>query len=115
MKASALAESLGVRIVEKRGGTHARRCVISEYHTRTKTIVLYRDSLELLADVVRERKLPFEAALLDEIAIAHECAHVRAPKTREAEAHAFAQELLDLEVSPAILEEALAQRLEPSA
>jgi hypothetical protein len=102
---------LGLRIVERRGGTGVARCVISEYHTRSKTIVLYRDSLELLVNLVRERRLPFDPAMLDEIAIAHECAHVRFPKAREADAHAFAQELLGLAASPQLLESALASYL----
>ena len=102
---------MGLRIVERRGGTRGARCVISEYHTRARTIVLYRDSLELLASIVEQRRLPFDASMLDEIAIAHECAHVRSPKAPEADAHAFAEQLLDLAASPRILESALASYL----
>lgn len=102
---------MGVRIVERRGGYGAARCVISEYHTRTKTIVLYRDSLELLANLVHEQRLPFDPTMLDEIAIAHECAHVRFPRGREADAHTFAQELLGLAASPQLLERAVASYL----
>lgn len=112
MNVRALADRLGARIVERRGGIAQDRWLISEYHTRHKTIVLYRDTLEVLADLVVARDLPFDVERLDEIAIAHECFHLLFPGTKgggEERVHAFVQELLELPASPALLQRALAE------
>lgn len=112
MIARALAAQLGLRVTERRrGGLASYRCVISEFHARRKTIVLYRDALELLGALVDRQGLPFERAQLDEIAIAHECFHARAPHAGEHAAHAFAASLLGLAASPALLDRALALHL----
>jgi hypothetical protein len=108
-----LANRLGARIVERRGGISDQRWVLSEYETRNKTIVVYLDTIELLAELVAVQDLPFDVERLDEIAIAHECFHLLFPGKRgeEERAHAFAQELLDLVTSPAVLSEALASHM----
>ena len=112
MKARALAQRLGARIVERRGGISESRWVISEYDPRSKTIVLYRDTLELLSELVAVHDLPFDHEELDEIAIAHECFHLMlGRKGSEERAHAFAQEFLDLMASPSLLNEALATHI----
>jgi len=109
VKVRELANRLGARIVERRGGISETRWVISELETRTKTIVVYRDTLELLAELVAVQDLPFDVERLDEIAIAHECFHLMFPGKRgEDRVHAFVQELLELVESPAILNDALA-------
>jgi hypothetical protein len=109
----ALAQRLGARIAERRGGVSSERWVISEYNPRERTIVLYLDTLELLSELVVVNDLPFDPDRLDEIAIAHECYHVIFGSTkgmhREADAHAFTRELLDLAASPALLNEILSQ------
>jgi len=110
MNARALAERLGARIVERQGGISENRWIMSEYQVRNKTIVLYRDTLDMLADLVATRDLPFDIEHLDEIAIAHECFHLLfGGKGGEARAHQFVQELLDLPESPALLDRALAE------
>ncbi|MGH7659667.1 MAG: hypothetical protein ACRENA_01960 [Vulcanimicrobiaceae bacterium] len=112
MIARALAAALGLRVTERRaGGVAPYRCVIAELHERSKTIVLYRDALELLGRLVDSGRLPFDRAQLDEIAIAHECFHARAPQGSEESAHAFAASLLGLTESPAVLNDALARHL----
>lgn len=108
MNVRVLAGRLGARIVERRGGITEDRWVLSEYHARQKTIVLYRDTLEMLAELVLVRDLPFDVERLDEIAIAHECFHLLFPgRSGEGRVHQFVQELLDLPASPQLLEEAL--------
>ena len=113
MNVRELAGKLGARIVERRGGISENRWVISEYETRNKTIVVYRDTLELLAELVAVQDLPFDVERLDEIAIAHECFHLLFPGKRgnEERANSFAQELLDLVISPAVLNDALAAHM----
>ena len=113
MNVRQLASKLGARIVERRGGISENRWVISEYESRNKTIVVYRDTLELLAELVAVQDLPFDVERLDEIAIAHECFHLLFPGKRgdEEGAHAFAQELLELATSPAVLSDALASHM----
>jgi hypothetical protein len=113
--ARALAERLGLRVTERRGGVTPHCCVLSELHERKKTIVLYEDSLELLGRLVDARGLPFERAQLEEIAIAHECFHAQAPGASEADAHAFARDLLRLAASPAMLDDVLARHLAGTA
>jgi len=103
-----LARRLGAEVVERRGGITPYRYVVSELETRRRRIVIYRDTIELLARLVRERSLPFECERLDDIAILHECAHLRHPRAREEGAHRYAQRLLRLSASPQILSDALA-------
>ena len=107
MIARRLAQRFGAKIVERRGGMAPFRCVISELETRGPTIVLYRDTLELLAQLVVAQRLPFEPQSLDEIAIAHECFHLRWSRAPEERAHEYARALLQLPASPALLESAL--------
>lgn len=112
MIARALAAELGLRVTERRrGGVAPYRCVISELHARSKTIVLYRDALDLLGTLIDAKSLPFDRAQLEEIAIAHECFHARSSRGSEESAHAFAASLLGLAESPALLDEALARHL----
>lgn len=112
MTARALAAELGLRVTERRtGGIAPYRCVISELHARSNTIVLYRDALELLKRLIGVENLPFDGAQLEEIAIAHECFHARSPRESEASAHSFAASLLGLAASPALLDDALARYL----
>lgn len=103
-----LAARLGARIVERRGGIEPYRFVVSEADSRGKRIVLYRDTLELLAKIVIARALPFDPDRLDEIAIVHECCHLQRPHASEAVAHRYARRLLRLAASPALLDDALA-------
>jgi hypothetical protein len=109
----AYARALGARIVERRGGVGRSRCVISEYHTRGKTIVLYRDSLALLARLVAACNLPFDPAQLEDVAIVHECFHLIAPHANEDAAHEFVRVVLGLAASPAVLSQALSKYLQP--
>jgi hypothetical protein len=110
--ARALAAALGLRVTERtEGGIAAYRCVLAELHARTKTIVLYRDALELVGTLIESERLPFDRAQLEDIAIAHECFHARWPQADEKAAHAFAASLLGLGDSPALLDEALARYL----
>ena len=102
MKARALAARLGARVEVREGGLRPARCVISEYHTRSRTIVVYEDTLRLLGA---------DPEGLEEIAIAHECFHVLKPRGDEAGAHAFARAFLGLPESPELLETKLAERL----
>ena len=116
MIARALAAELGLHVTEEpRGGVASYRCVISELRERSKTIVLYRDALDLLATLIDAKGLPFDRVQLDEIAIAHECFHARSAHGSEEAAHAFAASLLGLAESPALLDEALAQHLAGAA
>jgi hypothetical protein len=110
--ARALAAELGLRVKEvPLGGVASYRCVVSELRERTKTIVLYRDTLDLLGSLIDAKGLPFDRTQLEEIAIAHECFHARFAKGSEEAAHAFAASLLGLAESPALLNEALARHL----
>ena len=108
MTARDLAKRLGAKILERRGGITPYRYVVSELESRRRRIVLYRDTLELLAKLVREQNLPFESERLDDIAILHECAHLRHPRALEEEAHRYVQRLLRLRASPQLLSDALA-------
>lgn len=107
MIARRLAARLGATIIERRGGMAAQRYVISEFHTRTNTIVVYADTLAVLAELVRAHAIPFESDQLLEIAIAHECFHLVNRGGSEAEAHAFVRDRLGLDASPAILSDLL--------
>ena len=107
MIARRLAACLGATIIERRGGMGAQRYVISEFHTRTNTIVVYADTLEVLAELVVAHALPFDRDQVLEIAIAHECFHLANRQGSEVEAHAFVRDLLDLAQSPAILSDLL--------
>jgi hypothetical protein len=107
MIARRLAARLGATIIERRGGMTVGRYVISEFHTRTNTIVVYADTLEILAELVCAHALPFEPEQLLEIAIAHECFHLSDRHGSEAAAHAFVRDLLGLPESPAILSDLL--------
>lgn len=69
--------------------------------------MIYRDTLELLSKLVREQQLPFEVERLDDIAILHECAHLRHPRAGEGEAHDYVRRLLRLPASPQLLSDAL--------
>lgn len=112
MIARALAAELGLRVMEApRGGVASYRCVISELRERRQTIVLYRDALDLLGNLIDAKGLPFDRKQLEDIAIAHECFHARSPHGSEEAAHAFAVSLLGLAESPALLDEALARHL----
>ena len=117
MNVRELVNRLGARVVERRGGISETRWVLSEFESRNKTIVVYRDTIELLAELVAIRNLPFDVERLDDIAIAHECFHLMFPGKRgEDRVHAFVQELLDLPESPAVLNDALAAHIgEPPA
>lgn len=108
MIAPRLLRRAGATIVERRGGITPYRCVISEVETRTRTIVLFRDTLELLGKLIETHSLPFDRYGLDDIAIVHECAHLRWPTATEARIHRYVRRILRLRASPVLLGEVLA-------
>lgn len=120
-----LAQRLGATIAVQPHGLSTSRYAISEFHTRGRRIIVYRDTLAALSELIVAFELGawFEAARLEEIAIAHELFHVlehhkqvprrsyRTAADREVAANAFAQGFLELPRSPALLSELLPHHL----
>ena len=111
MRGNALARRLGASVERRTGGLRPGRCVLAEYHTRPRTIVVYEDALAVASAAARDERLQFGDEILEELAIAHECFHILDPGGSEEGAHAFAAAFLKLPTSPAVLERALARYL----
>jgi hypothetical protein len=119
--AEMLARHLGATIEDAWGGITPVRYAVSEFFTRGRRIVVYRDTVAALAYLVESFGIGdwFETERLREIALAHECFHLleemrRLPRRRyrraaerETAANAFAQGFHRLSRSPAILSELL--------
>lgn len=116
-----LAQQLGASIELQPRGLSPTRYAISEFHTRGRRIIVYRDALAALAELIVDFELGawFDATRLEEIAVVHELFHLlehakqvprrayRAAAACELAAHAFTQGFLELPRSPALLSELL--------
>lgn len=130
---SEAAQRLGVRIDERDTGLSAGRYVVSEYYTRGRRVVLYRDTLSLLGELIGDLGLgdAFPPDRLRDVALAHELYHWaetaelrtmvrqtfrqptlvvgpiritgRVMAANEIVAHAFAQQCCGLTRSPVLL------------
>ena len=106
----ALAEQVGVRVVEQEAPPPAQPGLRSEYRPCPPRIILYRDPLDQLDAVVRvDQRFDMLRSNVDDVHIAHELFHHLQhgdrfgplyPEEEEEAAHAFAQELLGLEFHP---------------
>jgi signal peptidase II len=104
-----LAETLGVEIRwEARSVDGSAGLVIrSAYLPDPPTIVLYREPLAELADLIAARRPEWSGLDLEALHIAHEIYHYLAaggPVDCESAAHAFVEELLQLDFSPKMLD-----------
>ncbi len=107
----AVAEELGVRIVEEETPPATQPNLRAEYRPSPPCIVLYRDPLDRLAAAVHAlQRFDMLACHVDDVHIAHELFHhlqhdgrfgPLRPEEEEEAAHAFAQELLGLQFHPA--------------
>lgn len=128
-----LADRLRVRVETRTGGVSAHRFLVAQYYTRKRRVVLYRDTAQLLGELISVLDLAqvFPPDRLNSIALAHELYHWaeadaggaelrtrfrypsftlgplrvngRVMAAHELAAHGFAQGLCDLPRSPALL------------
>jgi len=109
-KPSDLAEQMGVEIIQEGSPPPAQPRLRSEYRARPPRIVLYCDPMgELDAAIHANQRFDMMSCDLAEVHIAHELFHhvefgqrfgPLTAKEVEAAAHAFTQELLELDFHP---------------
>jgi len=104
-----LAETLGLEIKwEEQSACAPKELVVrSEYLPNPATIVLYRQPLVELAELIAARRPEWTGLDLEALHIAHEIYHYLAadgPVDSEIAAHAFVEELLQLDFPPKMLD-----------
>jgi hypothetical protein len=112
-KPSALAEQMGVELMQQEAPPPAQPRLRSEYRAAPPRIVLYCDPInELDAAIYANQRFDMMRCDLLEVHVAHELFHhiefgqrfgALTPDEVEAAAHAFAQALLELDFEPAEL------------